>query len=208
MDAATGLMELVKPVFGGKAHALFRQGALPGIASVRQGSFVPAEYEASKQGKVLQFELSLDPSRVKTRFLKKVQDESLALALNLASATVVVSGGRGLKRKEGIEILKETADLLGGAIAGSRAAVDSGWLPGSLQVGLTGRRINPQLYMAVGISGALQHMAGCMKSHTIVAINTDGSAPIFNLSHIGVVGDYQEVLEAFNDEVRKIGAVE
>jgi electron transfer flavoprotein alpha subunit len=204
MNAESGLMEQVKPVFGGKAHGLFCGNAFPQIASIRQGSFAPAEYDNSKQGAVISFDLSLDPSRGRTRFIKKVYDENLSLALNLAAATVVVSGGRGLRTKEGVDLIKETASLLGGAIAGSRAAVDNGWMPSSLQVGLTGKRVNPQLYMAVGISGSLQHMAGCMKSKKIVAINSDESAPIFKLSHIGVVGDYKEVLQAFNEEVRKI----
>lgn len=90
---------------------------------------------------------------------------------------------------------------MGGALAGSRPAVDYGWVPSTLQVGLTGKKVNPQVYIAVGISGALQHMAGCRKSKTIIAINTDETAPIFKFSHFGVVGDYKEVLDAFNDEV-------
>ncbi len=204
IDEVTGLMEQVKPVFGGKAHGLYRSASLPQIASIRQGSFRTAEYDDSKQGQIIPFRLSLDPSRIRTKFIEKTYDESLSLTLNLASAPVVVSGGRGLRKKEGVDLLKKTATLIGGAIAGSRAAVDSGWLPSSLQVGLTGKRINPRLYMAVGISGALQHMAGCMRSKTIVAINSDESAPIFDYSHIGVVGDYRGVLEAFNDEIRKI----
>lgn len=148
--------------------------------------------------------LSPDLSRIRTKFFKKEKDESLALAMKLASAQIVVSGGRGLKKKEGVDLIQETADLLGGAVAGSRPAVDNGWLPSSLQVGLTGKKVNPQVYMAVGISGALQHMAGCSKSKTIVAINSDQSAPIFKLSHMGAVGDYSEVLKGFNEEIKKI----
>jgi electron transfer flavoprotein alpha subunit len=103
-----------------------------------------------------------------------------------------------------MELLQETADLLDGAIAGSRPAVDYGWVPSSLQVGLTGKKVNPRVYIAVGISGALQHMAGCMKAKTIVAINSDESAPIFKFSRFGVVGDYKEVLKGFNEELRRI----
>jgi electron transfer flavoprotein alpha subunit len=204
VEAATGLIEQVKPIFGGKAHGLFRCDVLPQIISVRQGSFSPAAYDDSKQGEVVPLRFSLDSSRVRTKFVRKIRDANLSLAINLAAASVVVSGGRGLKRKEGVDLIRETADLLGGAIAGSRPAVDNGWLPSLLQVGLTGKRINPQVYMAVGISGSLQHMAGCSKSRTIIAINSDESAPIFKLSHFGVVGDYREVLEGFNDEVRRI----
>ena len=204
-DSEKGLLEQVKPVFGGKALGRFLStGSGPQIVSVRDGAFESADFDASKKGDVIALNLSLDPSLVRTRFVKKEKDESLDLALKLASANIVVSGGRGLKKKEGVDLIKETADLLGGAIAGSRPAIDNGWVPSSLQVGLTGKKVNPQLYMAVGISGALQHMAGCSKSKLIVAINSDESAPIFKLSHIGVVGDYKEVLTGFNEEVKRI----
>jgi electron transfer flavoprotein alpha subunit len=140
--------------------------------------------------------------------LGKTEDEGLSLSAIPSDATVVVSGGRGLKTKEGIDLLKETAGLIGGALGGSRPAIDNGWLPSHLQIGLTGKRINPKLYVAVGISGSLQHMAGCMKSKTIVAINSDESAPIFKMAHVGVVGDYREVLAGFNDEMRQRAGTE
>ncbi len=204
IDPDRGLLEQVKPVFGGKAHGhYFAMDRYPQIASVRDGAHAPAEYDASKTGEVERLDLTIDPAGIRTRFLRKEEDENLAQALKLAVADVVVSGGRGLKKKEGVELIRETADLLHGALAGSRPAVDYGWLPGSLQVGLTGRKISPRVYIAVGISGALQHMAGCMKSKTVVAVNRDETAPIFKFSHFGVVGDYKEVLEAFNDEIRR-----
>ncbi len=201
-----GHVEQTKPVFGGKAHAIFASRALPLIASIRQGAFAPAEFDQSRHGEVIPFHLSLDPARLRLKFLRRIQEESQSLATALTSAPIVVSGGRGLKDRDGVDLLKETASILGGALAGSRPAVDNGWLPSPLQVGLTGKRINPQLYMAIGISGSLQHMAGCMKSKMIVAINTDESAPIFKMAHLGVVGDYREVLEGFNDEMRRTRA--
>jgi electron transfer flavoprotein alpha subunit len=204
IDSAKGIMEQVKPVFGGKAHGLFQSNVFPQITAVRQGAFAPAAYDDSKQGEAIPLSLSLDPSRARTKFVSKIRDANLSLAINLAAASIVVSGGRGLRNKEGVDLMRETAELLGGAIAGSRPAVDNGWLPALLQVGLTGKRINPLLYIAVGISGSLQHMAGCLKSKMIVAINSDESAPIFKLSHVGVIGDYREVLEGFNDEVKRI----
>lgn len=205
IDGETGLLEQVKPVFGGKAHATFRNHAFPQIASIRQGSFAPAPYAGStSQSGTIPIDLALDSSRGLTRLVAKVQDETLSLALDLASASVVVSGGRGIRNKEGVELISKTASLLGGAIGGTRAAVDDRLLPRSILVGLTGRRVNPRLYIAVGISGSLHHMAGCMRSRTIVAVNTDESASIFAFSHVGVVGDCREVLEAFNNEVAKI----
>ena len=200
-----GVMVTVKPVFGGKAHADANTAeSRPQVASVREGAFDPADYDESKKGEVSNLALSIDGSKVKTRFVKKEKDESLALMLKLAGANVVVSGGRGLKKQEGVDLIQATADLFDGAIAGSRPAVDNGWIPNSLQIGLTGKKVNPQMYIAVGISGALQHMAGCSKSKTIVAINSDEGAPIFKMSHYGVVADYKEVLEGFNDEVKRI----
>lgn len=205
IDSASGLLEQVKPVFGGKAHAHYCcSGIFPQIASVREGAFDPADFDSSQRGEVSKIRFSLDRSGIRTRFLGKKKDESHALAMKLASADIVVCGGRGLGREEGVDLIKETAYLLDGAIAGSRPAVDNGWIPNSLQVGLTGKKVNPHLYIAVGISGALQHLAGCRKARTIVAINSDETAPIFKLSHFGVVGDYKEILKGFNEEVKRI----
>jgi electron transfer flavoprotein alpha subunit len=203
-DPDKGSIEVIKPVFGGKAHSNYsRFETLPQIASVRDGSFDTADFDESKGGEVTELGISLDSEKIRTKFIKKEEDANLALALKLATASVVVSGGRGLKKKEGVDIIQETADLLDGALAGSRPAVDNGWVPTALQIGITGKKVNPQVYMAVGISGALQHMAGCSKSKVIVAVNSDDQAPIFKFSHYGAVGDYKEIIQAFNDEVKK-----
>jgi electron transfer flavoprotein alpha subunit len=206
IDGQSGLLEQIKPVFGGKAYAHYIcVGGFPQIASVRDGVFDPADYEPGSTGEVTQLPLFIDPSTVRTRVIGTRQDDDLSLGQKLGAASIVVSGGRGLKNRDGVGILKETALLLGGAVSGSRPAIDYGWLPGSLQVGLTGKKIKPQLYIAAGISGALQHMAGCMKSKVIVAINSDESAPIFRFSHYGVVDDYKGVLKGFNEELRRAG---
>jgi electron transfer flavoprotein alpha subunit len=204
MDQASGSLQQERPVFGGKAHACFQAtGSGPQITTVREGAAAPADYDPSKTGEVAPFPVSFDAAGIRTRFVKKEMDASQAQVLKLATAKTVVCGGRGLGKKEGMDLLAETADLLDGAIAGSRPAVDQGWVPGPLQIGQTGKKVSPRLYMAVGISGALQHMAGCSNANTIVAINTDNEAPIFKMSHIGVVGDFSGVLAGFNDEVKK-----
>ncbi len=204
-DVEKSHVEFIKPVFGGKAYGRFIcTTGRPHIATIREGSFEPAEPDKAKGGELLRVNVSLDPSVARMRLVRKEIDKNILLSLGLASAKVVVSGGRGLASKEGVEVIRETANLLGGAIAASRPAVDYGWLPSSLQVGLTGKRVNPQVYIAVGISGSLQHMAGCLKAKTIVAVNKDESAPIFRLSHVGVVGDFRGILKGFNDEVRRI----
>ncbi len=205
IDQASGALQQERPVFGGKAHACFQAiESGPQITTIREGAVDPAGYDPSKTGEVAAFRVSFDPAGIRTRFVKKEMDSSQAQVLKLGTAKTVVCGGRGLGKKEGMDLLAKTADLLDGAIAGSRPAIDQGWVPGPLQIGQTGKKVSPKLYMAVGISGALQHMAGCSNANTIVAINTDQEAPIFKMSHIGVVGDYQKVLAGFNDEVKKI----
>ncbi len=195
----------IKPVYGGKAHAAFSFSLdIPCIVTVRENAFDPAEITSGSGGEINELDITINPEKIRTRFIRKIRDENLETVRKLENAGVVVGGGRGLKKKEGVDLLKETAVLFEGAVAGSRPAIDYGWIPASLQVGLTGKKINPKVYIAVGISGALQHMAGCMKSGLIVAINTDDSAPVFRFAHLGVVGDYRDVLRGFNEEIRKL----
>jgi electron transfer flavoprotein alpha subunit len=203
INTSNGRLDYVKPVLGGKAYGHYQcsNGSLE-IATLREGAFDPADYDASIQKETIELNLGIDGGKVRTSFVKKEKDESLALALKLLSANIVVSGGRGVKNKEGMDLIQKLADVIGGAVCGSRPAVDNGWLPYSLQIGLTGKKISPQVYFAVGISGAIQHMAGCLKAKNIIAINSDQNAPIFRMSHIGVVGDFSEVITAMIEELR------
>jgi len=203
-------VEFIKPVYGGKAHAHFCIKALsPKIATIREGAFDPTPDHHSvsdemENREAIRLDINIEQEKIKTTFQNKEIDECIAQAVRLAHSEVVVCGGRGLNTAEGIDMIRETAELLNGAIAGSRPAIDSGWLSNTLQIGLTGKKVSPRLYFAVGISGALQHMAGCIKSKTIVAINTDESAQIFRFASLGIVGDYREVLKGFNNEIRRI----
>jgi electron transfer flavoprotein alpha subunit len=122
----------------------------------------------------------------------------------LEDAKVIVSGGRGLNGPEGFKVLEELASMLGGVVGASRVPCDLGWCPRSWQIGLTGKTVLPELYIAVGISGAGHHMAGCGNSRTIVAVNTDPDAAIFREARYGIVGDYRQVVPALIEEIRKV----
>ena len=146
----------------------------------------------------------LDMGSVRTRIVGRERES--ADGVRLENADVVIAGGRGVGGPEGFECLNELAGLLGGAVGASRVACDLGWCPPSCQIGLTGRTVAPELYLAVGISGAGQHMAGCGAAKTIVSINSDPDAAIFQSSRFGVVGDYQEVIPALVEEIEKLKA--
>ncbi len=145
----------------------------------------------------------LDGFNVRT-MIKEIVKTTVAGAKKIDEAKVVVSGGRGVGSKEGFEKLRELAELLGGAVGASRVAVDLGWMPKSAQVGQSGLTVQPDLYIACGISGTIQHIVGMKDSKVIVAINKDPNAPIFNIADFGIVGDLHEVIPIFIDEIKKI----
>ena len=191
-----------RPVYGGNAVAVVSCEYTPQIAAVRPKVYEPREPDPSRQGEVVSFPVDLEASQAKNRILERVEEESTGVKLE--DARVVVSGGRGLGGPEPFEGLEQLAKLLGGALGASRAAVDSGWIPIAYQVGLTGKSITPDLYITVAISGASQHMAGCSGAKVIVAINKDAEANIFKEARYGVVGDWQQVVPAFQEAVREL----
>ena len=191
-----------RPVYGGNAVAVVSCEYTPQIAAVRPKVYEPGEPDPSRQGEVVSFPVELEASQAKNRILERVEEESTGVKLE--DARVVVSGGRGLGGPEPFEDLGELAKLLGGALGASRAAVDSGWVPIAYQVGLTGKSITPDLYITIAISGASQHMAGCSGAKVIVAINKDAEANIFKEARYGVVGDWQQVVPAFQEAVREL----
>ena len=191
-----------KPVYGGNAQAVFTSNTNPQIVTIRTKAMTPLEPNASRQGEVIKIDAGLEASAIRTRVLDKVVEE--VEGIKLEDAEVVVSGGRGIGSAEGFKQLEELAKLLKGAVGASRPPCDNGWVPDTLQVGLTGRIVAPEVYIAVAISGSSQHLSGCSGSKNIVAINKDPEANIFRQARFGVVGDWKKVLPAFTAKVKEL----
>jgi electron transfer flavoprotein alpha subunit len=202
IDADSGLMRMTRPVYGCKALAVTVCRTRPQMATVRLGAMSAREADASRRGKVVALSINVDPDRVRTRVVEKVEEPVEGVALE--SAQAVVCGGRGMGSTESFVALDELARLLGGAVGATRPPCDSGWIASTRQIGLTGKIVRPDLYIAVALSGSSQHMAGCGGSRRIVAINRDPEANIFSAAHFGVVGDYREILPPFMQRVRQI----
>ncbi|MCH8296565.1 MAG: electron transfer flavoprotein subunit alpha/FixB family protein [Chloroflexi bacterium] len=202
VDAAEKRLLANRPVYGGNAIAVVSCNQTPQIAAIRPKAYEPAEADSSRQGEVVSFPVELDASLARTRVVDTVIEE--AEGVKLEDARVVISGGRGLGGPEPFAHLEELAKIMGGTVGASRAAVDSGWVPSSYQVGLTGKTITPDLYITVAISGASQHMAGCSGAKVIVAINKDAEANIFKEARYGVVGDWETVLPALTEALREL----
>ena len=200
LEMKDGKLHTTRPAYGGNARAVNSFTGTPAIATVRPKSQDAAQ--GGSAGEVVK--VTFDASGIRT----KVIDRKVATSegVRLEDAAVVVSGGRGLGGPENFAGIEELAHLLGGAVGASRAVADLGWRPVSEQVGLTGKVVSPTLYIAVAISGASQHMAGCSGSKNIVAINKDGDANIFKAARFGIVGDFKTVLPALIDAVKKVKA--
>jgi electron transfer flavoprotein alpha subunit len=202
IDSGSKRLLQTKPVYGGNAQAIYTVDTDPQIATVRAKSQEPLAKDDSRKGEVVTVDAGLDPSAVKTKVIEKVKEE--VEGVKLEDAAVVVTGGRGIGGEEGFKQLEELAKMFKGAVGASRPACDNGWMPDKAQVGLTGKIVTPDLYIAVGVSGASQHIAGCSGSKTIVAINKDSEANIFKMAHYGVVGDWKKVLPAFTEKVKEL----
>ncbi|MDE0206861.1 MAG: electron transfer flavoprotein subunit alpha/FixB family protein [Candidatus Tectomicrobia bacterium] len=202
IDQETGYLSAVRPVYGGNFLARVRCAGLPQIAVILSRAYEPLDPDPTRQGEVVPVAVALDASQSRMRVVKRVRQARTGIGLT--EARVVISGGRGLGGPEPFRELEELAGTLGAAVGASRAAVDAGWVPGHLQVGLTGVTVAPELYITVGISGASQHLAGCSGAKVIVAINKDPEAPIFREARYGVVGEWQAVLPALTRAVRNL----
>ena len=191
-----------KPVYGGNAQAIFAGESNPQIATVRVKVMAPLPPNAARKGEIIKVDAGLDASAIRTRVLDKVVEE--VEGIKLEDAEAVVAGGRGIGSAEAFKQLEDLARLLKGAVGASRPPCDNGWVPETLQIGLTGKIIAPELYIAVALSGSSQHMSGCSASKNIIAINKDSEANIFREARFGVVGDWKKVVPAFTEKVKEL----
>jgi len=203
IDPATKLLIQTRPVYGGNAQAIFTSELVPQVVTVRTKAMSPLERDDSRKGEVLPTKIDIDTSKVRTKILETVKEE--AVGIKLEDAPVIVCGGRGMGGPEPFQTtLKALADLLHGAIGSSRPPADNGWVPEALHIGLTGKIVAPDIYIAIAVSGASQHTAGCSGSKHIIAINKDPEANIFREAEFGVVGKYEEVVPAFTNKLKEL----
>ncbi len=203
IDEQTGLVAWTRPAFGGNIMAtILCPDHRPQMGTVRPKVFKKPEQDPSRTGEIIRVASKVKASDIRTKLIDIIR--VCTTSCNLEEAEIIVSGGRGMCKPENFAMIEELADVLGGAVGASRAAVDAGWKQALHQVGQTGKTVGPKIYFAVGISGAIQHLAGMSSSDIVIAVNKDAYAPIFKMADYGIVGDAMEVLPLLIEEFRKI----
>jgi electron transfer flavoprotein alpha subunit len=206
IDPATKCMVATRPVFGGNAQAaMITKTVRPQMATLRPKTVPPGIRQEGRQGQVIVVEDKIDPSVIKVKVIERIKEE--VEGVKLEDAEVVVSGGRGIGSAQNFAMVRELAKALGGAVGATRPVCDEGWTPAGLQVGQSGKVVSPKMYFAVGISGAMAHITGCLGSKYIIAINKDKDANIFNVAHYGIVADYKEVLPVLTAKIKELKSV-
>lgn len=202
IDPETGNLLQTRPAIGGNIMATIKTPtARPQMATVRPKSMAPLPPDPARSGEIVTVDVPEDLLQTEMRYERFIPDTSQDVAIE--DAEVVVAGGRGLSKTEGFALIQELAGLLGGSVGASRVAVDRGWQPYPRQVGLSGKTVAPKLYIACGISGAIQHLAGMQTARNIVAINTDPDAQIFQVADLGIVGDLFDLLPAVIEKLQE-----
>ena len=201
IDTEKRLLRQTRPTFGGNIMAtIICESKRPQMATVRPRVFKKNTPDKGRQGQIIRVDFKKESITSRTKLLNFVAD--LTQTVKIEDSDIIVSGGRGLGKPENFKLLEELAEVLGAAVGSSRPPVDEGWLPYSHQVGQTGKTVSPRLYIACGISGAVQHLAGMQTADTIVAINDDSSAPIFEVATYGIVGDLFKVVPMLIEKLK------
>ncbi len=198
IDEETGHVAWTRPTFGGNLMAVIMcPEHRPQMGTVRPGVFKKGVYDESRTGDIIKEEIHTSEEEIRTKLVERVNE--VAEAINLEEAEIIVSGGRGVGSAENFKLLEALAEVLGATVGCSRAVVDAGWMPHAHQVGQSGKTVAPKLYFAFGISGAIQHLAGISGSDTVIAVNKDPDAPIFDVADYGIVGNLTEVVPAMTE---------
>ncbi|MFC1986945.1 FAD-binding protein [Chloroflexota bacterium] len=203
-----GFLLQTRPAFGGNIMAtILTERTRPQMSTVRPHVMLMPEKDTSRKGEIVRESISLEEDDILVKVLEGIDDrKGGADAIDIAAADIIVSGGRGMLAKENFQILQQLADELGGVVGSSRGAVDAGWMPVEHQVGQTGKTVRPKIYIACGISGAIQHLVGMQDSDVIIAINRDRQAPIFEVATYGIVGDLFQVVPVITNRIRELRA--
>jgi electron transfer flavoprotein alpha subunit len=203
IDKERRLLEQTRPAFGGNIMAtILTETARPQMASVRPYVMPCSPLEPGRTGQLISESWTLSEDEISTKILEVIPSAGEG-SVDIAGANVIVSGGRGMLAPENFRLLEDLANVLGGVVGASRGAVAAGWIPPGRQVGQTGKTVKPRLYIACGISGAIQHLVGMQDSDQIIAVNKDATAPIFEVAHLGIVGDVLEIVPALTERLRK-----
>lgn len=203
IDEETKLLMMTRPAFGGNIMAtIICDSHRPQMATVRPGVMKALTKDESRKGQVVNYDVKFTDADMNIKIREVIKETKHAT--DITESKILVSGGRGIGNADGFNMLKELADVLGGEISSSRANVDAGWIGKDYQVGQTGKTVRPELYIAAGISGAIQHVAGMEDSELILAINKDRGAAIFDVADLGVVGDVNAVIPKLKDAIAKI----
>ena len=202
IDPDTQKLLMTRPAFGGNLMAtIICPNFLPQMATIRPGVLKAQPISPPPTAELIHIPSMVLPEDVTTKIIRMVKE--ISHEEDITQARIIVAGGRGLGKPEGFDLLKQFADQIGATVASSRAAVDAGWISSARQVGQTGKTVQPELYIACGISGAIQHLAGMNKSRVIVAINKDKEAPIFKVAHYGLVGDLYQIIPELMKQLGK-----
>ncbi len=202
-----GFLLQTRPAFGGNIMAtILTEKTRPQMSTVRPHVMALAQRDSSRAGVIVRESINIKEEELATRVIEVIEDATGAESIDLAGAEIIVSGGRGMCSTGNFTILQELADELGGVVGCSRAAVEAGWMPPERQVGQTGKTVRPKIYIACGISGAIQHLVGMQNSDVIIAINQDKKAPIFEVATYGIIGEVFQVVPAMIDQIRELRA--